>query len=145
MTQNVEAIAIRTQKLAQLELDAYIARQAATVVNEELLDKPFDELTHEQWQQLKAYDGLDLAVDIYPEADTVTPEIEIDSAMDDFGLLYRVWHGSKLLGTFYRADADGKWVAQSCRTDVKHRCNTSSEAQLLILAINGLLVADNAA
>ena len=41
---------------------------------------------------------------------------EIDAIHDsDFGTLYRVWSGCKLLGTFYRADSDGLWVAEGVR------------------------------
>ena len=73
---------------------------------------------------------------------TEIPEIEIDSAPDpDFGEMYRVWHGISLIGTFYRA-ADDKWVAMPCNSNDRPSCNTAAEAQLLIVAIAGLLVAD---
>ncbi len=76
-------------------------------------------------------------------ADAVTPEIEIDSDTDaDFGTLYRVWNSSELLGTFYCA-IDGEWVAQPSNSDKRPRCNTAAEAQLLIVAMSGLLVADS--
>ncbi len=72
----------------------------------------------------------------------------------------RVWHSYHLLGTFYQAidgessavlgfpqvkqlaNPKGFWVVQSSYTDSQPRCNTLSEAQLLIVAIAGLLVAD---
>ncbi|OYE02889.1 hypothetical protein [Nostoc sp. 'Peltigera membranacea cyanobiont' 232] len=76
--------------------------------------------------------------------DAVAPEIEIDSVPDDFGELYRVWNGSHLLGTFYQ-NLEGKWVTQPCNSDKRHCCDTSASAQLLIIAVNGLLVADVAA
>ena len=88
---------------------------------------------------------LELEAHIVEQADTIAPEIEIDSVVDDFGLLYRVWYGSQLLGTFYRADSNDKWVAQPCSADIRLLCNTNGEAQLIILAISGLLVADTAA
>ena len=76
------------------------------------------------------------------QARVVAPEIEIDSDPDkEFGVLYRVWNSSALLGTFYRA-LDGKWVVQSCNSEDRPRCNTAAEAQLLIVAMSGLLVAD---
>ncbi len=77
-------------------------------------------------------------------AQAVVPEIEIDSDIDStWGILYRVWHSYHLLGTFYQA-IDGSWVVQSSYTDSQPQCNTAAEAQLLIVAIAGLLVADTA-
>ncbi len=77
-------------------------------------------------------------------ADAVMPEIEVDSDIDaDFGVLYRVWYSYHLLGTFYQ-DVSGKWIAQPCDTEDRPRCNTASEAQLIIVAMSGLLVADTA-
>ncbi|MBR8840414.1 MAG: hypothetical protein DSM106950_42115 [Stigonema ocellatum SAG 48.90 = DSM 106950] len=78
---------------------------------------------------------------IEQQAQEVAPEIEIDSIPDhDFGTLYRVWHGCHFLGTFYQAK-DCLWVIQSGDTDSQIRCKTAAEAQLLIVAIAGLLVA----
>ncbi|MBR8840427.1 MAG: hypothetical protein DSM106950_42195 [Stigonema ocellatum SAG 48.90 = DSM 106950] len=78
---------------------------------------------------------------IEAQSQEIAPEIEIDSIPDrDFGELYRVWHGSQILGTFYQA-LDGLWMIQSNHTDSQIRCNTAGEAQLLIVAIAGLLVA----
>jgi hypothetical protein len=74
-------------------------------------------------------------------ADPAPPEIEIDSVTDDFGELYRVWNGSQLLGTFYQ-NLEGKWIAQPCNRDERPCFETSLQAQLLIIAVNGLLVAD---
>jgi hypothetical protein len=73
--------------------------------------------------------------------DPAPPEIEIDSINDDFGELYRVWNGSQLLGTFYQ-NLEGKWIAQPCNKDERPCCDTPLQAQLLIIAVNGLLVAD---
>lgn len=43
----------------------------------------------------------ELNAHIEAQAQEIAPEIEIDSTLDsDFGTLYRVWHGSHLLGTF---------------------------------------------
>ena len=76
------------------------------------------------------------------QSEAVAPEIEIDSDQDnDFGLLYRVWSASQLLGTFYRA-FDGKWVVQPCNSSDRPRVKTPKEAQLLIVALSGLLVVD---
>ncbi len=52
-----------------------------------------------------------------------------------------MWRSYHLLGTFYQA-IDGFWVVQSSYTDSQPQCNTAAEAQLLIVAIAGLLVAD---
>ncbi|MBD2254714.1 hypothetical protein [Nostoc parmelioides] len=75
--------------------------------------------------------------------DVRTVEIEVDSVMDVFGELYRVWYSYQLLGTFYQ-NLDGKWVAQPCNTNERPRCDTPELAQLFIVAVNGLLVADAA-
>jgi hypothetical protein len=86
---------------------------------------------------------LELNQYIDEQAQEIAPEFEIDSVHDaDFGTLYRVWQGMKLLGTFYRADIDGLWVAQPCDCDARKRCETAEQAQLLIMAVSGLLVAD---
>jgi hypothetical protein len=74
----------------------------------------------------------------------LAPEFEIDSDVDaDFGTLYRVWHSYHLLGTFYQ-DVEGKWVAQPCCSDIRPRLNTPEQAQLVIIATSGFLVADAA-
>lgn len=77
-------------------------------------------------------------------AQEIAPEIEIDSTLDnDFGTLYRVWHSYNLLGTFYQV-VNGSWIVQSSYTDQKPRCSTAAGAQLLIIAMSGLLVTDTA-
>nr|MDZ8015821.1 hypothetical protein [Nostoc sp. ZfuVER08] len=74
-------------------------------------------------------------------ADPAAPEIEIDSVSEVFGELYRVWNGSQLLGTFYQ-NLERKWVAQPCNSDYRQSCDTPLAAQIIIIAVNGLLVAD---
>ncbi|MBW4561373.1 MAG: hypothetical protein KME32_09465 [Mojavia pulchra JT2-VF2] len=74
-------------------------------------------------------------------AETIAPEIEIDSVPDELGELYRVWNSYHLLGTFYQ-NLEGKWVAQACNRDERPCCDTPELAQLFIIAVNGLLVAD---
>nr|WP_322660040.1 hypothetical protein [Dendronalium sp. ChiSLP03b]MDZ8205948.1 hypothetical protein [Dendronalium sp. ChiSLP03b] len=76
-------------------------------------------------------------------ADPVAPEIEIDSVLDDFGELYRVWNGSQLLGTFYQ-NLEEKWIAQPCNSHDRPCCDSPLAAQIIIIAVNGLLVADAA-
>lgn len=76
-------------------------------------------------------------------SDPVAPEIEIDSVADDLGELYRVWNGSQLLGTFYQ-NLEGKWVVQPCNRDDRPCCDSPLAAQIIIIAVNGLLVADAA-
>ena len=84
---------------------------------------------------------LELLQHIDEQATELAPEFEIDSVHDaDFGTLYRVWQGIKLLGTFYRADIDGLWVAQPCCCELRLRCETPEQAQLIIIAVSGLLV-----
>jgi len=81
---------------------------------------------------------------IEEQAAEIAPEFEIDSVDDaDFGALYRLWSGMKLLGTFYRA-VDGLWVAQPFLSELRQRCNSPEQAQLVIIALSGLLVADAA-
>ncbi|MDF5724355.1 MAG: hypothetical protein PUP91_28610 [Rhizonema sp. PD37] len=82
-----------------------------------------------------------IAVVDHAQIESLRDDIEVDSISDpDFGLMYRVWKSWELLGTFYHA-LDGKWVAQPCDSDTRPRCETANHAQLLILAIAGLLVA----
>ncbi len=76
-------------------------------------------------------------------AETIAPEIEIDSVPDELGELYRVWNSYHLLGTFYQ-NIEGKWVAQPCNSDDRPCCDTPMAAQIIIIAVNGLLVADAA-
>jgi hypothetical protein len=86
---------------------------------------------------------LELEQYIEEQAQEIAPEFEIDAVHDaDFGTMYRVWSGRELIGTFYRADVDGLWVAQPCCSDLRPRCETPEQAQLLIIAMSGLLVAD---
>ncbi|MDF5725171.1 MAG: hypothetical protein PUP91_32920 [Rhizonema sp. PD37] len=86
----------------------------------------------------------ELSAYIEAQAQAIAPEIEIDSVIDiDFGTLYRVWEGHRLQGTYYHA-LDGKWVVQSNYNSNRPRCNTQSEAELLVIAMSGLLVADTA-
>ena len=58
---------------------------------------------------------------------------EIDAVSDVFGLLYRVWDGMILLGTFYE-NLQGKWVAQPCNRESKFIVNTSEQAHLAVIA-----------
>jgi len=109
-----------------------------------LLLNPINEVTQmivqeEFDNQASAKSELEEYVDYL--ADEAAPEIEIDSVPDDLGELYRVWNGSQLLGTFYQ-NLEGKWVTQPCNRDERPCCNTPFEAQLIIVAVNGLLVAD---
>ncbi|MEO1376022.1 MAG: hypothetical protein AAFW70_17240 [Cyanobacteria bacterium J06635_10] len=86
---------------------------------------------------------LELEQYIEEQAVELAPEFEIDAIYDgDFGNLYRVWFGCRLLGTFYRTDIDGLWLAQPIESDLGFRCQTPEEAQLLIIAVSGLLVAE---
>ncbi|MEO0970123.1 MAG: hypothetical protein AAFX80_17775 [Cyanobacteria bacterium J06639_18] len=79
---------------------------------------------------------------INEQEEVSAPEVEIDSVSDDdFGELYRVWNGTQLIGTFYQ-NLEGKWVAQPCSNEKQICCETSDFAILIIVALNGLLVAD---
>lgn len=63
-------------------------------------------------------------------------QYEIDSVVDVFGDLYRVWGGEKginLLGTFYQ-NLDGFWVSQPCNTTQRGSWATDNEAINAILA-----------
>lgn len=73
------------------------------------------------------------------QAQELAPEFEIDAVHDiDFGTLYRVWQGMKLLGTFYRADIDGLWVAQPVESELRPRCETPEQAQLQVIALGSV-------
>ncbi|BAY66940.1 hypothetical protein NIES22_70840 (plasmid) [Calothrix brevissima NIES-22] len=101
-------------------------------------------MTHIEPGDIQAQAQFELEEYINEQAQDVAPEFEIDSVGDcDFGTLYRVWSGMKLLGTFYRA-VDGLWVAQPCNVEQRPRCETPEQAQLMIIALSGLLVADAA-
>ena len=112
-------------------------------------------------EQTIAQADLDAYIEALAQA--VAPEIEIDSDFDSiWGTLYRVWHSYHLLGTFYSsidgessavlgfpqvkqlANPKGTWIVQSSYTDEKPRCSTAAEANVLIVAMSGLLVADTA-
>ncbi|MBW4674699.1 MAG: hypothetical protein KME52_11915 [Desmonostoc geniculatum HA4340-LM1] len=70
----------------------------------------------------------------------LAPDFEIDSVEDeDFGTLYRLWKSYHFLGSFYQ-NLDGKWTAQPSNTDCKQECDTEYQAQLVILAMLGLVV-----
>ena len=72
-------------------------------------------------------------------AEDVAPEFEIDSIPENLREIYRVWHGSHLLGIFYQ-NIQGTWIAQPYNTDKQLCCKTPSEAQALIIAVGKLLV-----
>jgi hypothetical protein len=81
----------------------------------------------------------------YVKEQATSIPFEVDSLQDgDFGTLYRLWQKMNLLGTFYRADLDGKWVAQPSFSELRSRCDSSEQAQRLIIALSGLLVVDAA-
>ncbi|MFN6472582.1 MAG: hypothetical protein RMY36_023315 [Nostoc sp. SerVER01] len=70
----------------------------------------------------------------------LAPDYEIDSAEDgDFGTLYRLWKSYIFLGSFYQ-NLSGKWIAQPANSDTRAECDTEYQAQLVILAIQGLVV-----
>lgn len=83
-------------------------------------------------EQTAAQSELDQHIE--QQAALLAPEFEIDSDIDaDFGVLYRVWMGYHLLGTFYQ-NIEGKWVAQPCNSDFRPHLNTSTQAELVIIA-----------
>ena len=62
-------------------------------------------------------------------------EIEVDCAEDgDFGSLYRVWKGMRLIGTYHECcDADG-WKCLPIDTSTFVPCNSEEEAQEKIIS-----------
>lgn len=79
-----------------------------------------------------------LALEAKLEADeqasqAVYSDIEVDSSMDIFGMVYRVWQGMKLLGVFFRSPIDGKWVTEPFCCNDKKRYDTSNQAQAAII------------
>jgi hypothetical protein len=70
----------------------------------------------------------------------LAPHYEIDGLEDeDFGTLYRLWKSYHFLGSFYQ-NLDGLWIAQPANSDCSSECDTEYQAQLVILAIQGLVV-----
>ncbi|MBN3905884.1 MAG: hypothetical protein HWQ35_04645 [Nostoc sp. NMS1] len=101
-------------------------------------------MTHSDLGDTQAQAQFELEQYINEQVEDIAPEFEIDSVDDcDFGVLYRVWSGMRLIGTFYRA-VDGLWVAQPCNFEQHPRCDSSEIAQLMIIALSGLLVAEAA-
>ena len=112
---------INAQVLAQFELEQCIDSQAAAM------------------PLATSFAGI-----AYGGAKPIAP-FEIDAVEDgDFGTLYRLWQGWNLLGTFYLSNVDGKWVAQSSFSTARSRCDTAEQAQLLIITVSWLLMADAA-
>ncbi|MBW4675924.1 MAG: hypothetical protein KME52_18455 [Desmonostoc geniculatum HA4340-LM1] len=73
-------------------------------------------------------------------AASIAPDYEIDSVEDgDFGTLYRMWKSYHFLGSFYQ-NLDGKWISQPANTDCRQESDTEYQAQLVILAMLGLVV-----
>jgi hypothetical protein len=75
----------------------------------ELLDKPITELTQSQWTGLKQT----VSAEVEGQIEELLEECEVDGKPDrEFSTLYRLWHGMKLLGTFYRPVFSDKWLAR---------------------------------
>ena len=82
---------------------------------------------------------LELNEYIEQQAQKIAPEYEIDAILDfDFGPLYRLWLGSRLVGTFYRRVCDDKWIAQPYCSNVRYCLNTAKQAQQTIISVSGL-------
>jgi hypothetical protein len=65
----------------------------------------------------------------------ILPEVEVDQDPDsDFGALYRVWLGMRLLGTFYQ-DLSGAWISQPLNIIDRLSHVTSEEAVAYIVAV----------
>lgn len=77
------------------------------------------------------------------QAQDLAPEYEIDSVEEVFGTLYRVWKSYHFLGSFYQ-DFYGKWVAQPANSGIRPRLNTDIQAQLVIITLSDLSIADAA-
>jgi hypothetical protein len=66
---------------------------------------------------------------------------EVDTVhSSDFGTMYRLWQGWNLLGTFYYSDKDNTWVTQPSCSNRESHCDSPDQAQMLIVAVSGLLV-----
>ncbi|MEI2580534.1 hypothetical protein [Scytonema sp. PRP1] len=95
--------------------------------------KCVDEILAKQSLQIQAVAQSELNVTIEQQAQEVAPEAEIDAVPDsDFGSLYRVWQGMRLIGTFYQS-ISGEWVARSCGSTECWYCSTGEEAQSRII------------
>lgn len=96
-----------------------------------LLDKPFDELTHTEWQELKAGDPTDPTDQI----ETTLEQTEVDTIPDlDFGILCRLWHRTTLLGTFYRKIFTDNWVATPADSIHPYHCPSEDDARYWLVA-----------
>jgi len=99
--------------------------------NETLLDKPFDELTTTEWQELK----VGSPADNIDQIEETLEQTEIDSIPDsDFGILCRLWHSTKLLGTFYRKIFTDIWVATPIDSIQPYYCPSEDDARYWLVA-----------
>jgi hypothetical protein len=74
------------------------------------LDKPFDKLTLSEWEEIRSK-----AIEEMAEAILMTCDVS-EYPDGDFGTLYLLRQGKKLLGSFYKkvlSDGTDDWVAQT--------------------------------
>jgi len=74
----------------------------------------------------------------YQASQTPYSDIEVDSSSSALGILYRVWQGMKVIGTFYRSPVDGRWVAEPVGFRVRKRYPTANAAGAVIVKAWGM-------
>ncbi|KYC40732.1 hypothetical protein WA1_24135 [Scytonema hofmannii PCC 7110] len=113
------------------DIPSAFCHQASALFNNDLLDKPFTELTTVEWDSIKQR----VSAEVSERIEELLELVEIEGDPDeDFGTLYKLWHGMKLLGTFYRTVFSGKWVARPAQTnDVFLDCKSDEDAKYWIL------------
>jgi hypothetical protein len=69
------------------------------------------------------------------QADEVAPEIEIDSEADCFGLIYRVWYGTRHLGNFFYNPVTETWIVDAFREASQQTAVNADEARDKIIRV----------
>lgn len=91
-----------------------------------LLDKPFDKLTQHECEGLKAREQ---------EIEETLEQTEVDSIPDqNFGIICRLWHGTTLLGTFYRKIFTDEWIATPADSIHPYHCPSEDDACYWLVA-----------
>jgi hypothetical protein len=90
--------------------------------------------------QLAVLDSVDFAqtelnTHVQQQADTIAPEIEIDSEADCFGLIYRVWCGTQHLGNFFYNPTAETWIVDAFRDAAQQTAVNADEARDKIIGI----------
>ena len=113
--------------------------QTQTAIAPQVPDDPDPEVAYILDLEAKLEAAVAASQAIYCDED-----IEVDSSPDMFGVLYRVWRGIKLLGTFWRSPEDGLWMAEPFCCRDRQRYDTPQQAQSAIVSAWDNSVEENA-